>query len=118
MICGSKEKLSLHHVVPHRVKKFYPKGDKIHTKHLCVLLCEKHHNEIEVVNDALISNPAKDFQQFKNKIIKPIEAAVDILRKIHMRYWIWKHGGIKKINKTFIDEFLKMRPQYLPEEWL
>ncbi len=118
VVCGCKENLSLHHVVPHRIKKFYPKHEKDHTKHLCVLLCEKHHSEIERVNETILTNPARDFERFRARFVKPIEHFFDMFRKVHMRYWIWKHGGIPKINKVFIDKFMEEKPKYLPKEWL
>jgi len=47
VMCATKENLTVHHVIPVAVKRFFPKEDKDHTRQWCVLLCEKHHLEAE-----------------------------------------------------------------------
>jgi hypothetical protein len=118
VVCGSTKELSLHHVVPHSIKKHYPEKKKNYTRYLCVLLCEKHHQEIEQVNRG-IKGP--DFSLihkhicFINRIISYYQL---FLRKFVIKKWLFQIGGIEKANKVFIDKFLEMKPKYLPKGWL
>lgn len=118
VVCGSTQDLSLHHVVPHHIKKFYPDDKKDFTRHLCVLLCEQHHIEIEKVNQVSFDNPSRQFAAFKNAVMNPIQIFLDKFRKLYMVWWIRKNGGIKNINRIFIQKFLEQKPKYLPKGWL
>ena len=118
VVCGCADGLSLHHVVPHRIKKFYPHREKDFTPHLCVLLCEPHHVAIERINDTLFLEPEKEFNEFRKKVLKPINIFLDKLRKLYTIWWIKKSGGVKNINRIFIETFKKQNPKYLPKNWL
>lgn len=118
VVCGSKEKLSLHHVVPHAIKKHYRAKDKDYTRHLCVLLCEKHHLEIEAENRK-INGPRNDWAHKHIKFINNIiDKYAGLLYRISSRLWFYRLGGPENINKIFIDKFLEMKPRYLPKGWL
>lgn len=118
VVCGAKEGLSTHHVVPHSVKKHYPDHKKDHTRHLCVLLCEKHHLEIEKINQKLIDNPAASFQRWSNNVTSTVKHYIDKLRPLYVKLWLWRNGGISSVNKLYIDKFMEMKPKYLPKTWL
>ena len=118
VVCGSREKLSLHHVVPHSIKKHYKTKDKDYTRHLCVLLCEKHHLEIEKENQK-INVPKNDWVHRHIKFINNIiDKYRGLLYRISSRLWFYRLGGPENINKIFIDKFLEMKPKYLPKGWL
>jgi exonuclease 3'-5' domain-containing protein 2 len=47
VICGSTITLTLHHVIPHVIRRYFPPLDKEFSRQWCVLLCEHHHGIIE-----------------------------------------------------------------------
>jgi hypothetical protein len=47
VICGVDENLTLHHVVPHVIRKHFPVEHKSKARQWCVLMCYKHHMELE-----------------------------------------------------------------------
>lgn len=47
VMCGKTTELTLHHVIPHVIKRYFPINEKEHTREWCVLLCEKCHVDIE-----------------------------------------------------------------------
>src|ERR1035437_7401017 len=47
VMCGTKEKLSAHHVVPRAIRKHLPTKDKEHQSAWVVLLCDKDHNKAD-----------------------------------------------------------------------
>jgi hypothetical protein len=47
MVCGAKENLTRHHVVPSFVKIYFPVEAKEHSGHWLVLCCRKCHNSAE-----------------------------------------------------------------------
>lgn len=51
VICGTKDDLSKHHVVPYQYRKFFPKEYKSRGSFDVLLLCVKHHNEYEYKAD-------------------------------------------------------------------
>ena len=121
VVCGSKEKLSLHHVVPHGIKKYYPEKKKNYTRYLCVLLCEKHHKEIEETNRELNKVCGPDFSSVHKHIVfigNIVKAYQGLLRRLVIKKWFYKSGGTEKVNALYVDKFLEMKPKYLPKGWL
>jgi len=49
VVCGAKEPLTLHHVVPRLIRRSFPVEDASRQHLWCLLLCEKHHLEIEKI---------------------------------------------------------------------
>lgn len=47
VVCGAKEKLSLHHVVPLFIKTHFPVFHKEHTGQWCILCCRDCHDKAE-----------------------------------------------------------------------
>lgn len=47
VVCGAETGLTVHHVVPMAIKRYFPEADKNHTRQWCVLVCGEHHAEAE-----------------------------------------------------------------------
>lgn len=118
VICGATETLSLHHVVPHAIKKCYSEKHKNYTRHLCVLVCEKHHLETERLYNESLVHPYQKFSSVINIVNNFVTKIFNYLRPLYYKWWIFRNGGVNKINKRYIDLFLKMEPKYLPKGWL
>lgn len=50
VLCGDTIKLSLHHIVPHVIRRHFPDEHKKHSREWCVLLCTKCHDKVELVS--------------------------------------------------------------------
>jgi hypothetical protein len=48
VLCGSKEKLTVHHVVPRVIRKLFPKSEKNRSRQWCLLLCISCHKKVEL----------------------------------------------------------------------
>jgi len=119
VVCGSDRELSLHHTVPHSIKRHYPLRDKEHTRRQCVLLCETHHLAIEEVNRAILDNPYASIESHLRWLNKCVGLYTQWLKRWTVRYWRWRQGGVKAINRRYIEVFEReMKPKYLPEGWL
>lgn len=82
VVCGAIEDLTIHHVVPLAVKKFFPPELKNHTRQWCVLVCEKHHLEAEKLSRPLYEH---SLQQAVNSSQKSLNAQTKLYNKlIHM----------------------------------
>ena len=53
VICGDKDKLTVHHVVPQCIRKLFPFNEKARARQWCVLLCIKCHTNVESVTQAV-----------------------------------------------------------------
>lgn len=60
VVCGTKDSLTVHHVIPMAVKRFFPAEDKDHTRQWCVLVCQHHHLEAEKVCRPLYERSLQD----------------------------------------------------------
>lgn len=118
VVCGRKDTLSLHHVVPYSVKRNYPLKYKEHTRRQCVLLCEEHHIKVEELNKQLLENPYDWVENHIGAIHRVIGNYSRFLKRIAIKIWIWRKGGVKQINQNYIKHFAKMEPKHLPENWL
>lgn len=119
VVCGKTETLSLHHVSPYSVKRHYPLKDKANTRHLCVLLCEEHHKAIEVVNQRLTESPYDRLEPHFRFVNRCVGLYFRWLKRVRVRYWLWRKGGPKAINSRYIALFLtEMKPKHLPPDWL
>lgn len=119
VVCGREDTLSLHHVVPYHVKRHYPLAEKSHTRRQCLLLCETDHLAIEAANRALIEDPYAPLAGHLNWLNFALGRYTQFLKRWAVRYWRWRKGGVKAINRGYIDLFMThMKPQYLPKDWL
>ncbi len=119
VVCGSPERNSLHHVVPYSVKRHYPRHLKEHSRRTCVLLCEEHHLAIEAINQKVAPNPFAPIEAHLTWLNRITGLYTRWLKKWAVRYWRWRKGGVKTINREYIDLFNReMKPQYLPKDWL
>lgn len=48
VVCGTKDKLTRHHIVPHCYRKFMPAEKKSHSSYDILPLCDEHHVEYEM----------------------------------------------------------------------
>ena len=53
VLCGTKDKLTVHHVVPQCIRKLFPLHEKARARQWCVLLCTKCHKNVEDVTQAV-----------------------------------------------------------------
>ncbi len=119
VVCGSERELSLHHCVPYSVKRHYPMRDKEHTRRQCVLLCEEHHLAIETINQKIVPTPFAPLDGHFRWIARIVGLYSRFLKKWAIRYWQWRAGGVKAINRRYIDIFTReMKPKHLPPDWL
>ncbi len=119
VVCGREDTLSLHHCTPYSVKRHFPLRDKEHTRRLCVLLCETHHLAIEAINQQIAPNPFAPIEGHLTWLNRLLGLYTKGLKKLAVRYWRWRAGGVKAINARYIAVFMsEMKPRYLPKDWL
>lgn len=119
VVCGKTETLSAHHCVPYSVKRHYPMRDKVHTRRQVVLLCEDHHLAIEEINQSVLPNPYAPIEGHLLWANRLVGLYTRLLKKWAIRLWRWRKGGVKAINQSYIDLFVReMNPQFLPPDWL
>lgn len=53
VLCGAKDKLTLHHVIPQCIRKLFPLHEKARSRQWCVLLCVECHKKVEDVTQAV-----------------------------------------------------------------
>ena len=53
VLCGGKDKLTIHHVVPQCIRKLFPVHEKARARQWCVLLCVKCHKKVEDVTQVM-----------------------------------------------------------------
>lgn len=92
VMCGVTELLSLHHVVPHVIRRYFPPEHKDHAREWCVLLCTKCHQFVEEVTQPLYK---KNFPQQK-KNMDTTNAQLQVIKR---------EGNIYKIPQEKLKEF-------------
>lgn len=82
VVCGEKQGLQRHHVVPYHYRKFMPLRYKSRNHHDVVLICRKHHEEYEQLAKFYKNQIAEDFQVDSIEVMntKQITYMVDQLR--------------------------------------
>ena len=53
VICGTETNLTLHHVIPHVIRKLFPISEKGRSRQWCVLLCIDCHEKVETITQAV-----------------------------------------------------------------
>ncbi len=61
VMCGSPDGLTLHHIVPRIIRRYFPDEIKGHAREWCVLLCETCHVHVEVMSQPIYK---KDFPNY------------------------------------------------------
>lgn len=118
-VCGRLDLLSLHHVTPYSVKRHFPLVDKEHSRRLCLLLCEEHHLQIEAINQRILPNPFAPIEGHLTWLNRVLGRYTQMLKKLAIRYWRWRAGGVKAINQRYVNLFMdEMKPRHLPPDWL
>jgi len=111
VVCGGKEGLTLHHVVPSVIRKWFPDEHKNHSHGWCVLLCERHHGKADEV--------AKEIHQKEiTEMDKKISQVIKDLRDEWAQDFIKRNGGLENVKRLYKDKFLTLKPQHVPEGFL
>jgi hypothetical protein len=98
--CASTEKLTKHHVLPYRFKKYFPIEYKSHTSFDVLLLCETCHSKYEI-----------QANKFQNEIIKTYNANTIIYNKEYKTITGMINSLLK--NNDFIPN---IRKEYMLKE--
>lgn len=69
VVCGEKEELTKHHIVPKCYRKHFPDEYKSRNSHDIVSICAKHHREYEVLSDKLKVVISKQYGEMMHQII-------------------------------------------------
>ena len=81
VICGAKKKLTMHHVVPHVIRKLFPKNEKDRSRQWCVLLCLDCHEKVELVTQAVYK---KDYPKGVSAVREKSGYTLRYLKSINM----------------------------------
>ncbi len=111
VVCGKREGLTLHHVVPSVVRKGFPEEHKNHSHGWCVLVCEKHHNEADKL---AMEAHAKEVHELDKQILSVVKA----MKEKWTQDFIKRHGGIEEVKAMYKEKFLTLNPQHVPEGFL
>lgn len=118
VVCGSTDHLTLHHILPIRIKRYYPASYKEHTRHQCVLLCEEHHNIADEITKTNIDDPGENYMRLVGKLVSKFKLALIELKHLYIWYWILKNGGIRGLNAKYEQLFReKLKPKFMPKNW-
>ncbi len=142
VVCGGTEKNSVHHVVPHIFRSFFPDEEKNYSSNWCVLVCETHHLAAEKIVRCLYEKPLQQAVYEVAKEIHPLNRAIvlaarekqmipdfsgiDEIRKPKIKQatrecilrLIESFGGLQATKELFKNKFLELNPQFLPEGFL
>lgn len=111
VVCGSRKGLTLHHVVPSCIRKWFPDEHKNHSHGWCVLVCEKHHGEADRLALELHEQEIKDLDQ-------RILAKAKEMKEQWANDFIARNGGIDPLKDKYREKFKQLNPQYLPTGFL
>jgi len=111
VVCGGRENLSLHHVVPSCVRKHFPEEHKKHSHSWCVLLCSHHHHLADKLALELHEQELKDLEE-------GIRLHAAQAREAWGRNFIARQGGLEKVKELYREKFLQIEPQHLPSGFL
>ena len=75
-LCGAKEQLTLHHVVPTVIRKRFPTKEKGRSRQWCLLLCVDCHKNVEDVTQAVYKNG------YPPAVIPPVDRDRITLRRL------------------------------------
>ena len=63
VICGTGKELTLHHIVPRVIRRYFPVEIKGHSREWCVLLCESCHTHVEFVSQPIYKTTFPDYKR-------------------------------------------------------
>ena len=75
-LCGAKEKLTVHHVVPKVIRKLFPLPEKNRARQWCLLLCLTCHKKVEDVTQAVYKD------SYPHGVIPVVERDRILLRRL------------------------------------
>ena len=76
VMCGTTQELTLHHIVPRVIRRYFPFEVKSHAREWCVLLCEDCHIKVEAVSQPIYkvkfpySSPKDEHMDMALQVIK------------------------------------------------
>jgi len=91
VVCGGSHELTVHHVVPRFLRKTFPRIYSERQDQWCVLLCQKHHNEAELLIVPFISGSDEYKQAAQMATSDPVVVA---RRKL---FTLTQNGCLEKI---------------------
>lgn len=97
VVCGEKEKLTRHHVVPHCYRRFYPKTYNRFGSYDVLMLCTHDHSSYENFSHQLKLKLADEFDAPVSGIFKNQKEIADqkLFRKINSLAFALKNHGDK-----------------------
>lgn len=105
VVCGSKESLSVHHVVPHSIRRHFPAKHKSKQHLWCQLLCEQHHLEIERANSHIIRKEGSLKKEQKRH--SPTVASPKARARLSL-YHIVRNNHTNNVPEIKLAELLKI----------
>jgi hypothetical protein len=93
VMCGKKDELTLHHIVPRVIRRHFPLEVKGHAREWCALLCEPCHTHVELVSQPIYK---KDFPEYS-----PSKEDMDLSLRV-----IKAKNNIAKIPEDKLKEML------------
>ncbi len=111
VVCGDRKGLTLHHVVPSVIRKWFPNEHKNHSHGWCVLLCEKHHGEADKL---ALEAHSQELKELDKRIIEKTKA----MRDEWAQDFIKRNGGIETVKEMYRSKFLQLDPKHVPEGFL
>jgi hypothetical protein len=118
VISGETNDLTLHHVIPYCIKKYFPLEEKEHTNQWCVLLKEEIHHDIEKKTKPTYDLYLTGFQhEVHLKKLHDKHEKNECQRKWMLRL-IEDLGGVQKTKLFYKKLFLSFDPKFIPEGFL
>lgn len=111
VVCGSRDNLSLHHVVPSVIRQHFSEEDKNHAHSWCVLLCHEHHHHADQV-------ALEVHDESKKKLEKDIVDYIKAARDKWGQEFIANAGGADKLKELYREKFMALKPAHLPDGFL
>lgn len=125
VVCGNKNFLTKHHVVPHCYRKYFPLKVKSHDFHDVLCVCKDCHESYEKKADILKNKISNDFKaplngklENRKDILKYSKLASTLLRKNdnipkerikEIKGQIKSHFGIKRLTKKRLRSMISTK---------
>lgn len=107
VICGDKDKLTWHHILPKFLKKHFPVKYKSRNRTWNVLLCVKCHKYVEVQTYKMLKNIFPPFHEYRKKFLVS-RMVIGFRKSMHIgayKHKIWICRILLKIPTRFIFRY-------------
>ena len=111
VVCGAKDELTKHHVIPYCYRQFFPKEYKDHSSHDVNLLCRDCHNTYEEIADKKKAEIAK----FYNSPLKVKAVRLD-RRRLRIKKAAVAYATSKNLPKERKEELLNILREFFKRE--